>query len=121
MIMFDVKFFEMFLNFVLYCDFLIDYMYYEFMLVCLMMGYFDFVDIMVCYVLDKICVELKLLKLYFYVFCNQGIFFEVVINKICDDFGKVLKLWSLMIILKWKVCGGFMLVVMVEWLVKKKC
>ena len=85
-----------------------------------MTGHPDFADITVRYVPDKTCVELKSLKLYFHAFRNQGIFFEAVTNKICDDLGKALKPRSLTIISKWKARGGFTSVVTAEWSAKKK-
>ncbi len=39
------------------------------------------------YVADRKCVELKSLKLYLHAFRNEGIFFEAVTNRICDDLG----------------------------------
>jgi hypothetical protein len=50
-------------------------------------GHPDFGSITVRYVADRKCVELKSLKLYFHAFRNEGIFFEAVTNKICDDLG----------------------------------
>ena len=80
----------------------------------------DFASITVRYVPDKLCVELKSLKLYFHAFRNEGIFFEAVTNKICDDLGRALKPRSLVIESRWKARGGFTSVVTAEWGAKKK-
>jgi 7-cyano-7-deazaguanine reductase len=45
----------------------------------------DFATIEVTYVPDQLCVELKSLKLYFWSFRNDGIFYERVVNRILDD------------------------------------
>jgi 7-cyano-7-deazaguanine reductase len=45
----------------------------------------DFATIEVTYVPDELCVELKSLKLYFWSFRNDGIFYERVVNRILDD------------------------------------
>jgi len=82
---------------------------------CPMTGHPDFADITVSYVPDKICVELKSLKLYFHAYRNEGMFFEAATNKICDDLGSVLKPRSLKIIADWKARGGFSSVVTAEW------
>ena len=38
------------------------------------------------YTPDRLCVELKSLKLYLHAFRNQGIFYEAVTNRLLDDF-----------------------------------
>lgn len=45
----------------------------------------DFATISVTYVPNQLCVELKSLKLYFWSFRNDGIFYERVVNRIHDD------------------------------------
>jgi 7-cyano-7-deazaguanine reductase len=45
----------------------------------------DFATIEVTYVPAALCVELKSLKLYFWSFRNDGIFYERVVNRILDD------------------------------------
>lgn len=54
----------------------------------------DFATISVTYVPDQSCVELKSLKLYFWSFRNDGIFYERVVNRILDDLSsKVAPRW----------------------------
>jgi 7-cyano-7-deazaguanine reductase len=45
----------------------------------------DFGTIIITYVPDALCVELKSLKLYLWSFRNDGIFYERVVNRILDD------------------------------------
>ncbi len=71
--------------------------------------------ITVRYVAARTCVELKSLKLYFHSFRNDGIFFEAVTNRICDDLGALLKPRSLTVIADWKGRGGITSVITAEW------
>ena len=71
-------------------DYVVAHSHHEFTSMCPITGHPDFATITVRFVPDKICVELKSLKLYFHAFRNEGIFFEAVTNKICDDLGKFL-------------------------------
>jgi 7-cyano-7-deazaguanine reductase len=58
----------------------------EFTSVCPLTGQPDFGTITFTYTPDKLCVELKSLKLYLQSFRNQGIFYEAVTNRLLDDF-----------------------------------
>ena len=51
----------------------------------------DFGTIIISYVADKKCVELKSLKFYLQSFRNEGIFYENVTNRILDDLVYMLK------------------------------
>ena len=44
-----------------------------------------FATILIDYVSDELCVELKSLKLYLWSFRDEGAFHEAVTNRICDD------------------------------------
>jgi 7-cyano-7-deazaguanine reductase len=57
----------------------------EFTSVCPKTGLPDFGEIIITYVPDEQCLELKALKYYMVGFRNQGIFFEAVTNRILDD------------------------------------
>lgn len=57
----------------------------EFTSVCPKTGNPDFATITVEYVPDELCIELKSLKLYYFSFRDQGIFYEAVVNRILDD------------------------------------
>ena len=60
----------------------------EFTSVCPKTGLPDFGEIRIHYVPGASCIELKSLKLYFHAYRNEGMFFEAVTNKICDDIGR---------------------------------
>jgi 7-cyano-7-deazaguanine reductase len=66
-------------------------------------------------VAERLCVELKSLKLYFHAFRNQGIFFEEVTNRICDDLGGLLAPRRLTVVTDWKGRGGITSVITAEW------
>jgi len=72
-------------------DYVIAHTQHEFTSMCPITGHPDFAVITVKFAPDKTCVELKSLKLYLHAFRNEGIFFEAVTNKICDDIGEALK------------------------------
>ena len=57
----------------------------EFTSVCPKTGQPDFATIELEYVPDALCMELKSLKLYYYSFRNEGIFYEAVVNRILDE------------------------------------
>jgi 7-cyano-7-deazaguanine reductase len=57
----------------------------EFTCLCPMTGQPDFAIIRIRYVPDRLCVELKSLKLYLWSFRDQGAFHEAVTNRILDD------------------------------------
>lgn len=111
----DAKLLESFANPAVHRDYVIEHTHHEFTSVCPMTGHPDFAEITLRYIPDKTCVELKSLKLYFHAFRNEGIFFEAVTNKICDDLGRALKPRQLTIISKWKARGGFTSVITAEW------
>lgn len=66
----------------------------------------DFGTITVSYVPDKNCVELKSLKLYFWSFRNDGIFYERAVNTILDDLVRVVKPRSMTVVGDFNVRGG---------------
>jgi 7-cyano-7-deazaguanine reductase len=111
----DSKLLETFPNPAPARDYVIAHTHHEFTSLCPMTGHPDFAHITVRYVPDKTCVELKSLKVYFHAFRNEGIFFEAVTNKICDDLGRALLPRKLEIVADWKARGGFTSVVTAIW------
>ena len=71
-------------------DYVIEHTHHEFTSLCPITGHPDFACITVRYIPDRLCVELKSLKLYFHAYRNEGIFFEAVTNRICDALGALL-------------------------------
>jgi 7-cyano-7-deazaguanine reductase len=57
----------------------------EFTAVCPKTGQPDFATLVISYVPDVLCVELKSLKVYLQGYRNRGIFYEEVVNVILDD------------------------------------
>jgi 7-cyano-7-deazaguanine reductase len=66
-------------------DFLIHMEIPEFTCLCPKTGQPDFATLLLDYVPDKRCVELKSLKLYVWSYRDQGAFHEAVTNRILDD------------------------------------
>jgi 7-cyano-7-deazaguanine reductase len=88
-------------------DYLIEHTHHEFTSVCPKTGHPDFAEILVSYVADRTCVELKSLKLYFHAYRNEGIFFEAVTNQILADLVAVVQPRRLTVVSRWKARGGF--------------
>ena len=60
----------------------------EFTSVCPITGQPDFGTIVVTYVPDRLCLELKALKLYLFGFRDRGVFYEAVVNEVLSDLVK---------------------------------
>ena len=63
----------------------------EFTSVCPKTGQPDFGTILIEYIPDLLCIELKSLKLYMQSFRNKGIFYESLTNEILDDLAAACK------------------------------
>ena len=57
----------------------------EFTCICPRTGQPDFATIRIRYVPDRLCIELKSLKLYLWSYRDEGAFHEAVVNQILDD------------------------------------
>jgi 7-cyano-7-deazaguanine reductase len=57
----------------------------EFTCLCPKTGQPDFATLLLEYIPDRLCVELKALKLYLWSFREEGAFHEAVTNRILDD------------------------------------
>jgi len=66
-------------------DYVIQHSCPEFTSVCPKTGQPDFATIELEYIPDELCVELKSLKLYYYSFRNEGIYYEAVVNRMLDE------------------------------------
>ncbi len=87
----------------------------EFTSVCPMTGQPDFATITVTYVPDRRCVELKSLKLYFFGFRDQGIFYEAAVNRILDDLVAAVSPRRISVCGAFGVRGGISSVVTGSW------
>jgi 7-cyano-7-deazaguanine reductase len=71
-----------------------------------MTGHPDFGTVILRYVPDKKCVELKSLKLYYQSFRDEGIFYEAVTNAMRDDLVAAMQPLWLQVVTDWKGRGG---------------
>ncbi|NWF48923.1 MAG: NADPH-dependent 7-cyano-7-deazaguanine reductase QueF [Ignavibacteriaceae bacterium] len=87
----------------------------EFTSLCPKTGQPDFATIRVEYIPDKLCVELKSLKLYLNSYRSDGIFYESVTNKILNDLVEVCKPRYMQIVAEFNVRGGISSVIKTEY------
>jgi 7-cyano-7-deazaguanine reductase len=92
-------------------DYTIEHTCHEFTSVCPKTGQPDFGTIRITYVPERLCVELKSLKLYLQAFRDQGIFYEDVINVILDDLVRATQPRSMTVEGRFSVRGGLSSVV----------
>ena len=78
----------------------------EFTCLCPMTGQPDFATLVLDYVPDRICVELKALKLYVWSFRDEGHFHEAVTNRMLDDLVKATKPRFMRLEARFNVRGG---------------
>jgi len=87
-------------------DYRIEIVCPEFTSVCPKTGQPDFGTLTFTYIPEKLCVELKSLKLYLQSFRNDGIFYENVANEILDDLVAVLTPRWIKIVAAFNARGG---------------
>jgi 7-cyano-7-deazaguanine reductase len=87
----------------------------EFTSVCPKTGWPDFATIIIEYIPDESCIELKSLKLYLNSYRNDGIYFESVTNKILEDLVDVCKPRYMIITAEFNVRGGISSAVKAEY------
>ena len=95
-------------------DYLISHTCPEFTSVCPKTGQPDFATIELEFVPDKLCIELKSLKLYYHGFRNEGIYFEAVINRILDELGAACSPRWMRVTGRFNVRGGITSVIVAE-------
>ena len=86
----------------------------EFTCLCPLTGQPDFATVLLDYVPDKKCVELKSLKLYAWSYRNEGAFHEKVSNTILDDIVAATAPRFARLTTKWYVRGGIFTNIVVE-------
>ena len=92
----------------------------EFTCLCPKTGQPDFATLNISYIPDKLCLELKSLKIYLVSYRNEGGFHEKVTNTILDDLVAACKPRMLKIVADFNVRGGIYTTVTVENLSKSK-
>ena len=80
----------------------------EFTCLCPKTGQPDFAILYINYIPDKLCIELKSLKLYVASFRQIGTFHEAVTNQICNDLTKTIAPNYLKVKAKFNVRGGIL-------------
>jgi 7-cyano-7-deazaguanine reductase len=96
-------------------DYVIQFQVPEFTCHCPLTGQPDFAHFTIDMIADKLCVELKSLKMYFWSYRNEGAFHEKVTNDILDDIVKVTRPRFIRITAKWYVRGGIYTNVVAEY------
>jgi 7-cyano-7-deazaguanine reductase len=87
-------------------DYVIQFQIPEFTCNCPLTGQPDFAHLTIDMVADKLCVELKSLKMYMWSFRNEGAFHEKVTNDILEKIVETTNPRFIRITAKWFVRGG---------------
>lgn len=87
-------------------DYVIHFDVPEFTCLCPLTGQPDFAHFSIDIVPDRLCVELKSLKLYFWSFRDEGAFHEKVSNRIVSDLVKAIQPRFVRLKADWFVRGG---------------
>lgn len=86
----------------------------EFTCLCPKTGQPDFATLILDYIPDQLCVELKSLKLYMWSYRNEGAFHEAVTNQILDDLVAATQPRYMRLTAKFYVRGGIFTNVVAE-------
>jgi 7-cyano-7-deazaguanine reductase len=86
----------------------------EFTCLCPRTGQPDFATLELEYVPDRLCVELKSLKLYVWSFRDRGAFHEAVTNEIADHLDRAVRARFLRLTARFNVRGGIYTTVVAE-------
>ena len=86
----------------------------EFTCLCPRTGQPDFATLTLDYVPDRLCVELKSLKLYIWSYRNQGAFHEAVTNRMLEDLARATRPRYMRLAARFNVRGGITTTVVAE-------
>lgn len=86
----------------------------EFSCLCPMTGQPDFATLVLDYIPDSACIELKSLKLYVWSYRDQGAYHEAVTNRILGDMVKATRPRFLRLTARFNVRGGIFTTIVVE-------
>lgn len=95
-------------------DYLIHIEVPEFTCLCPLTGQPDFATIVIDYIADRRCLELKSIKLYMWSYRNEGAFHEKVTNTILDDIVRAIAPRFARVTAKFFVRGGIFTNVVAE-------
>lgn len=93
----------------------VDIEFPEFTSLCPKTGQPDFANIIISYIPNKLCVESKSLKLYFFAWRTEGTFMETIVNRIAADLIGVLNPRWIRVTGEFNPRGGLALHPSVEW------
>jgi len=96
-------------------DYEIDIAAPEWTALCPITGQPDFAEIRIHYVPDRLCLELKALKLYLTSFRNRGVFHEAVTNEILDHLVASCRPRRMRVVGDFHVRGGIKTIVTAEY------
>ena len=96
-------------------DYVIQFRVPEFTCCCPLTGQPDFAQFAIDMVPDRLCVELKSLKVYFWSYRNEAAFHEKVTNAILDDLVAAAKPRYIRLAARWNVRGGIYTDVVAEY------
>lgn len=99
-------------------DYLITMDIPEFTCLCPLTGQPDYAEFVIQYVPDKLCVELKSLKLYMGSFRDVGAFHEDNTNSIIRDIRTLIKPRYMTVVGYWKVRGGITTTISTKYIKK---
>ena len=86
----------------------------EFTCLCPKTGQPDFATLVLDYIPDRTCVELKSLKLYVWSFRNEGAFHEAVTNRMLDDLVRATRPRFMRLTARFNVRGGIATAIVAE-------
>ena len=86
----------------------------EFTCLCPKTGQPDFATLFLDYVPDRLCVELKSLKLYVWSYRDEGAFHEAVTNRILDDLVQATRPRFMRLTARFNVRGGIFTTIVAE-------
>jgi len=86
----------------------------EFTCLCPRTGQPDFATLYLDYVPDRLCIELRSLKLYVWSFRNEGAFHESVTNRMLEDLVRAVRPRFMRFIARFNVRGGIYTTVIAE-------
>lgn len=95
-------------------DYLIHLQVPEFTCLCPLTGQPDFAIFAIDYIPDRLCVELKSLKLYTWSYRDEGAFHEAVTNRVLEDLASATRPRYMRVTARWGVRGGIFTNIVVE-------
>ncbi len=96
-------------------DYFVESVCPEFTSMCPKTGQPDFGELTITYVPDRLCIELKSLKMYLQRFRNHGAFYEHVTNRILDDLVAACRPRKMTIVARFTPRGGIRTTITAEF------